>query len=74
MPDPGLDQERQALIHRRRELSRELEALASPSAPARHSELQARREQIEVELQEIEADLADFKLDERNIASMEGRE
>jgi chromosome segregation ATPase len=74
MPDRGLDRQRKAMIRRRQELSRELEELASPSALGKLTELQARRERIDVELQEIEAHLADLKVDERNIASMEGRE
>jgi hypothetical protein len=70
----GLDQEREALIRRRQELSRDLEELGSPNVPLRVSELQTRRERIADEVHEIQTHLAELNVDERNIASMEGRE
>jgi hypothetical protein len=70
----GLDQEREALIRRRQELSRDLEELGSPNVPLRVSELQTRRERIADEVHEIQTHLAELNVDERNSASMEGRE
>jgi hypothetical protein len=70
----GLDQEREALIRRRQELSRDLEELASANAPLKVSELQTRRERIADEVHEIQTHLAELNVDERNSASMEGRE
>jgi hypothetical protein len=70
----GRDQEREALIRRRQELSRDLEELGSPNVPLRVSELQTRRERIADEVHEIQTHLAELNVDERNSASMEGRE
>jgi hypothetical protein len=72
-----IGQQREGLIGRRQELWRDLEELASSSVPVNTSELQAsrdRRERIADELDDIDAHLADLNVDERNIASMEGRE
>ena len=74
MDERGLDQQREALIHRQQELSRDLEELASSNVPVTLSVLQARRERIADELHEIETHLADLNVDERSVASMEGRE
>jgi hypothetical protein len=74
MAEHGLDQQREALLHRRQELSRDLEELASCNASLKVSELQARRERIAHEVHEIETLLADINVDERSITSMEGRE
>ena len=46
MAERGLDQQREVVIRRRQELSRDLEELASSNAPLKEFELQARRERI----------------------------
>ena len=74
MAEYGLDQQSEALTRRRQELSRDREELASCNASLKVSELQARRERIADEVHKIEINLADLNVDERSMASMDGRE
>ena len=74
MVECELDQQREVLIRRRHALARDLQELAPLNATLEISDPQARRKRIAAELHEIETRLAELHIDERSIASMEGRE
>ena len=69
-----MDDEREALRRRRREITRQLQALTAQDGTLDDDTLTMRREPLLTQIYEIERRLAEMDLDERSLRCMEGGE
>ena len=74
MDESSIDEEREALNLRRREISRKLQALTAQNGTLDVDALEMRREPLLSQIREIERRLADIDLDACNLSRMEGGE
>ena len=74
MDESSIDEERQALNRRRREITSQLRSLAGQDANLDDATLEMRREPLLKKIIEIERRLAEMDLDERSLRCMEGGE
>ncbi len=74
MDESSIDEEREALNLRRREISRQLQALPAQDGALDADTLEMRREPLLGQIREIERRLADIDLDACNLSRMEGGE
>lgn len=74
MDEPSIDEEREALNRRRREINRELQGPMAQHHSLDRATFGLRRDALLRELREIDRRLADIQLDEQSLRSMEGGE
>ena len=74
MDESSIDDEREALNRRRREITRQLQALTAQEATLDSDTLEIRREPLLKQIGEIERRLTEIDLDERSLRRMEGGE
>ena len=74
MDESSIDDEREALSRRRREITRQLQALTAQDGRLNDDTLELRREPLLRQLREIEQRLAEIDLDEKSLRRMEGGE
>ncbi len=70
----GIDDEREALNHRRDKLDRQLQALTAQKDLLEQNTYNERRDALLSEIHEVERLLADIGLDEQSRRQMEGME
>ena len=69
-----MDDEREALSHRRQEITRQLQALTAQDGTLDADSLEMRRQPLLSQIREIEERLGEIDLDERCLRRMEGGE
>ncbi len=74
MDESNIDDEREALNRRHREITRQLQALTAQDATLDSDTLEMRREPLLKQIGEIERRLTEIDLDERSLRRMEGGE
>ena len=74
MDESGIDDEREALIRRRQEITGQLQALTAQDGNLDDDTLEMRRNTLLSQMREIERRLVDIDLDERSLRRMEGGE
>jgi hypothetical protein len=74
MDETCIDEEREALNRRRREITSQLQSLAGHDGNLDAATLEMRREPLLKQISEIERRLAELDLDERSLRCMEGGE
>ena len=74
MDESSIDEEREALNRRRREIDRELQGPMAQNRTLDRATFGVRRDALLSELREIDHRLADIQLDEQNLRRMEGGE
>ena len=74
MDESSIDKEREALNRRRRQITRQLQALTAQDCTLDSDKLEIRREPLLEQIGEIERRLTEIDLDERSLRRMEGGE
>ena len=74
MDESSIDDEREALSRRRREITRQLQALTAQDGRPDDDTLELRREPLLKLIGEIERRLTEINLDEQSLRRMEGGE
>ena len=74
MDESSMDDEREALNRRRREFTRQLQALTAQDGTLDADSLEMRRDPLLKHIREIERRLSEMDLDERSLRCMEGGE
>ena len=74
MDESSIDDEREALNRRRREFTRQLQALTAQDGTLDSDTLEMRRKPLLKQIGEIERRLAEIDRDERSLRRMEGGE
>ena len=74
MDESSIDEEREALNRRRREIDRELHGPRAQNRTLDRATFGVRRDALLSELREIDHRLADIQLDEESLRRMEGGE
>ena len=74
MDESSIDEDREALNRRRREITRLLQALTAQDGTLDADTLEMRREPLLKQIGEIERRLTEIDLDERSLRRMEGGE
>ena len=74
MDESNIDDEREALNRRYREITRQLQALTAQDATLDSDTLEMHREPLLKQIGEIERRLTEIDLDERSLRHMEGGE